>query len=152
MKSRVAGDTHGWATLMARASQKQDLAQKCTMKERNQECGFVKGMQKFAAKEHLHPRLDRTARLFIFPVAQVFGLNESGAIEFNDVECSNNYAGESGGCFHNVGTGTVTDGTIMEENVASKGGCICECHATSPGSVGSEKCRVGRGYNLPSVE
>lgn len=64
--------------------------------------------------------------LFIL-VAQVFGRNESGTIEFNDVVCTNNEAGEHGGCFYNVGTGIVTDETTMEGNVADQGGCICEC-------------------------
>lgn len=60
----------------------------------------------------------------------MFGRNESGTIEFNDVVCTDNVAGD-GGCFYNVGTAIVADGTIMEGNEAEAGGCICECQVIS---------------------
>lgn len=57
----------------------------------------------------------------------------SGTIEFNDVLCSQNTAGEDGGCFYSAGKGTITNGTTMQDNVAVDGGCICEYHAASAG-------------------
>lgn len=51
-------------------------------------------------------------------------------IELDDVLCSQNTAGESGGYFYSAGRGVVASGTMMHENVAGKGGRICECHAS----------------------
>lgn len=59
-------------------------------------------------------------------IAQVFGRYATGAIEFNEVVCSQNIAGKNGGCFLSAGRGIVTNGTTMQDNVADNGGCICE--------------------------
>lgn len=59
----------------------------------------------------------------------------SGEVEFNNALCSENTAGEHGGCFYSAGKGTITDGTIMQENVADQGGCICEYRVASTGSI-----------------
>ena len=57
---------------------------------------------------------------------QVFGWDPSGTIMFNDVVCTNNSADGSGGCFCSTGKSVVNDGTLMHENEAYDGGCICE--------------------------
>eukprot|EP00752_Nemacystus_decipiens_P006743 g6060.t1 len=48
----------------------------------------------------------------------VFARGHTGEIEFNDVLCSQNTAGEHGGCFYSAGRGIVTNETTMEENIA----------------------------------
>lgn len=35
----------------------------------------------------------------LVPIVQVLGWESTGAVEFNDVVCSNNTAGGNGGCF-----------------------------------------------------
>lgn len=60
-------------------------------------------------------------------VAQVFGDDSAGRVEFKDVNCSSNIAVENGGCFHNSGAGAITNGTSMQDNVSYNGGGVCEC-------------------------
>lgn len=60
---------------------------------------------------------------------QIYGWDPSGNIELWDITCDNNTATESGGCFNTHGRGIVTNGTVMNGNVAYAGGCICEFHS-----------------------
>ncbi|CAM9194141.1 unnamed protein product [Ectocarpus fasciculatus] len=46
----------------------------------------------------------------------VLGWDPTGAVEFNDVVCSNNTAGGNGGCFFGSGRGVVNPGTLMRSN------------------------------------
>lgn len=67
-------------------------------------------------------------------------------VEFHDVLCSQNAAGEDGGCFFIAGRGTVTNATTMQNNVAEQGGCICEYHVATSVSIetqGEPPCTSG---------
>lgn len=67
--------------------------------------------------------------IYLYPdvfILQVFGWNTTGTIEFNDFFCRNNSAAENGGCFYGAGRALVNNGTVMLDNVAKLGGCICE--------------------------
>lgn len=57
---------------------------------------------------------------------QVIGWDTSGTIVFNAVACTQNTAGGYRGCFRGAGRNTVNDGTVMHDNEAAHGGCICE--------------------------
>ncbi|CAM9644386.1 unnamed protein product [Ectocarpus sp. 13 AM-2016] len=46
----------------------------------------------------------------------VLGWDSTGAVEFNDVVCSNNTAGGNGGCFYGSGRGILNAGTLMRSN------------------------------------
>lgn len=60
------------------------------------------------------------------PVVQVFGWDVSGTITFNDVTCSDNKAVSEGGCYYGSGLSIINDGTVMHNNEALDGGCLCE--------------------------
>lgn len=62
------------------------------------------------------------------PVVQVFGWDPSGTIVFNDVSCTQNLAIGNGGCFFSKGRSSVQNGTVMHDNNAGDGGCICESY------------------------
>lgn len=67
----------------------------------------------------------------------MFGWDETGAIELNDLLCTDNTAVGNGGCFYVSGGGVVHDGTVMTKNEGKYGGCICECVGkvfSSPGA------------------
>lgn len=59
-------------------------------------------------------------------ILQVFGWNTTGTMELNDVFCGNNTAAKNGGCFYAAGRALINNGTVMLDNVAELGGCICE--------------------------
>lgn len=55
------------------------------------------------------------------------GWDSDGTITFNDVFCADNSAAtQHGGCFYSAGSGIVNNGTVMRDNEALDGGCICE--------------------------
>ncbi|CAM9843693.1 unnamed protein product [Scytosiphon promiscuus] len=56
--------------------------------------------------------------------AAIFGWDETGAIELNNVICSENMAVGNGGCFYVSGGGSVNDGVEMINNEGKFGGCI----------------------------
>ena len=58
----------------------------------------------------------------------MLGWDSSGTIIFNDVVCTNNLADGSGGCLYNTGRSRVNNGTVMHDNEATHGGCICESY------------------------
>ncbi|CAN0033660.1 unnamed protein product [Ectocarpus fasciculatus] len=58
--------------------------------------------------------------------AGVFGWDEYGEIELNDVLCTENTATGHGGCLYVSGVAVVNNGTIMITNEGKYGGCICE--------------------------
>lgn len=61
-------------------------------------------------------------------VLQVVGWDPAGRVELNSIVCSNNAAGERGGCFHSSGGVVITNGTVMQDNQADEsGGGVCEC-------------------------
>lgn len=64
--------------------------------------------------------------LQLCPAVQVFGWDANGLIVFNAVTCARNTVTGYGGCFRNAGTGIVNNGTVMHDNEANNGGCICE--------------------------
>lgn len=59
---------------------------------------------------------------------QVYGWDTFGTVTFNHVNCSENIATKDGGCFYGAGRNIFSDGVIMLDNKAEKGGCICECN------------------------
>lgn len=60
-------------------------------------------------------------------IAQVFGWDPAGTIEFNEAVCSYNFAAaQGGGCFCGQGKGIINTGAKMRGNAADTGGCICE--------------------------
>ena len=61
-------------------------------------------------------------------VVQVFGWDSNGTTIFQDVRCALNTASENGGCFYGSGVGVVINGTVMHDNSADNGGCICETY------------------------
>lgn len=56
----------------------------------------------------------------------MFGWDADGAIAFEQVLCLENEAEGLGGCLYGDGNVTLADGTVMLDNVAHNGGCICE--------------------------
>lgn len=55
------------------------------------------------------------------------GWDSSGVVVFNDLRCTNNSAwAGGGGCFYGEGRGVINDGSVMHDNGANNGGCICE--------------------------
>lgn len=62
----------------------------------------------------------------IEPIVQVLGWDAKGAIIFNAVTCTQNTAVNFGGCFRGTGKDVVNNGTFMNDNHATHGGCICE--------------------------
>ena len=69
----------------------------------------------------------------------MFGWDETGAIELNDLLCTDNTAVGNGGCFYVSGGGAVNDGTVMTKNEGKYGGCICECVGKVFSSPGANK-------------
>ena len=59
----------------------------------------------------------------------MFGWDPSGTIVFNDVLCEKNVAVGNGGCLYSTGRSSVNDGTVMHDNEANEGGCICESYS-----------------------
>lgn len=57
---------------------------------------------------------------------QVYGWDAGGMIVFDDVSCTNNTALNNGGSFYALGRAAASNGTVMHDNVARNGGCICE--------------------------
>lgn len=57
---------------------------------------------------------------------QVFGWNRNGSVEFDTVLCTNNTGVGKGGCLSAHGEAVIRNGTVMTDNSAVKGGCICE--------------------------
>lgn len=56
----------------------------------------------------------------------MFGWDEAGSIEFNEVLCTRGVSAANGGCLFVSGVGVVNDGTVMRDNVAKTAGCICK--------------------------
>lgn len=54
-------------------------------------------------------------------------MDSTGTVDFNSVDCNENTAGASGGCFHGSGAGVINSGTVMRDNEADLGGGVCEC-------------------------
>lgn len=57
---------------------------------------------------------------------QVFAWDADGRIAFEQVLCLENEANVLGGCLHGEGNVTLASETVMRDNVARRGGCICE--------------------------
>lgn len=62
---------------------------------------------------------------------QIHGWDKSGTIELWDMTCNDNKAAEYGGCLDTGGRGLLTNGTVMNGNVAYLGGCICKFRSIS---------------------
>lgn len=56
----------------------------------------------------------------------MFAWDADGGVAFEQVLCLENEAEGDGGCLNGYGKVTLADGTVMQDNVAHRGGCICE--------------------------
>ena len=66
--------------------------------------------------------------------------------------CSQNEAGENGGCFFSAGRGIVNDGTVMRGNLAGSGGCICEkCFSFFENKQSAESENLQQSRNSESI-
>lgn len=57
---------------------------------------------------------------------QINAWDRDGSLAVEGLVCEKNTAVDNGGCIYAVGTAVLDSGTVMRDNVAYEGGCICE--------------------------